>query len=138
MALLGDALARRADTGFEPLMHARILGPLGLADTRFTLDAAARQRRAQGYDGGKPIAHDDIAAFAAQGGLYSSADDLLTLLSAALNLSATPLDKAMAFMKRPDARTPELRLGWLSVNRRHGSEIWSHPGGGEADGTPGG
>ena len=113
VALLGDALARRAGAGFEPLLQGRILGRLGLADTRFTLDSATRPRRAQGYEGTKAIAQEDIAAFAAQGGLYSSADDLLTLLSASLGLSATPLDQAIAFMKRPDAPTPgRPTFGW--------------------------
>ena len=50
-------------------------------------------------------------------------------MSAGRGLSPTSLGTALAVMKQPDKARPDLRLGGLSVSRRHGSEIWSHPGG---------
>ena len=48
--LLGHALARRAGSGFEELVRARICVPLGLDSTAVTLDASMRARRAVGHD----------------------------------------------------------------------------------------
>lgn len=127
-SLLGFALANRKSQSYESLMQARVLVPLGMEDTHF-LDDASHRRLPQGYVG--PVRHplvSHIAAYRPAGGLLSSADDLLKLLSAALGLAPTPLDPALALMRKPDQAKAERRLGWLTVRRRHGSEVWAHGG----------
>ena len=128
VSLLGYALANRAGQSYEPLIVSRILAPLGMGDTHF-LDDALRRRLPQGYIGWIPQpVFTHIAAYRPSGGLLSSADDLLKLLGAVLGLAPTPMDSALAFMRKPDQALPDLRLGWLTVRRRHGSEVWAHPG----------
>jgi serine-type D-Ala-D-Ala carboxypeptidase/endopeptidase len=47
--LLGHVLALRAGTGYEDLLVSRVCAPLGLADTRISLNASMRERLAQGH-----------------------------------------------------------------------------------------
>jgi CubicO group peptidase (beta-lactamase class C family) len=50
VGLLGHALARKAGKSYEQLVIERICEPLGMRDTKMTLDAAERARLAQGHD----------------------------------------------------------------------------------------
>ena len=49
MGLLGHALARRAGTDYETLAINRVLKPLGMKDTRITLNASLQKRLAPGH-----------------------------------------------------------------------------------------
>ncbi len=48
VSLLGHALANRSGMDYEGLLAERILGPLGIASTRFSLNQAMNQRLAPG------------------------------------------------------------------------------------------
>lgn len=100
--LLGHLLERNAEKSFEQLLVERICDPLELSDTRISLDKVQEQRLASGY-----FFYDQLApsgssgCLPAYGGLRSSANDLVKLLSLHLNDNATTLAAAAAFASKP-------------------------------------
>jgi CubicO group peptidase (beta-lactamase class C family) len=94
--LLGEALARRAGAPYEALLRQRILSPLGLKDTGFSLTSDMRARLAPGHNAnlGRAPAFSEVPGYAlmrAAGGLYSTAVDLSRLLAVAMGYSPAPL-----------------------------------------------
>jgi CubicO group peptidase (beta-lactamase class C family) len=104
VGLLGQALAERAGTTYEALLHKDITGPLGMHDTAITLTASMRARFVPGHDGEHKPAHAwDLDALAGAGAIRSTAADMLTYLEAQLHpdhlphaVSATPEGKTIA------------------------------------------
>jgi D-alanyl-D-alanine-carboxypeptidase/D-alanyl-D-alanine-endopeptidase len=143
MALLGHALAQRAGTDYESLIRARISAPLGLTGTAVTLSSAMRDRQAVGHDTQlQPITRAEAPAMAPAGSLWSTANDLVKFLGAAIGLDESALAPAMAAMlgvrrpmpwlgSRDIAVTAEQGLGWFIFNRER-DIIIEHDGG-----TPG-
>jgi CubicO group peptidase (beta-lactamase class C family) len=116
-ALLGQALARHAGMDYEALVEARISKPLGMSRTRLAVNEEMVPRLAVGHSYMlERLPNWDMTAFAPSGGLKSTASDLLALLSAALGLTDTPLNVAMAVMlnvRRPAGDpTRQTALGW--------------------------
>lgn len=118
--LLGFILGRRAGGGLPSAMTARILNPLELRDTAFSVPAAAAARRVSGTD-------DELAAvppwtwgaLAGAGGLVSSARDQLKLIEAQLDAAAggksLPLRNQMRLAQEAqlDLKSQEnAGLGW--------------------------
>lgn len=130
-AVLGGALAQRAGKSWEALVQERIIGPLGLRDTRVSLPASMRSRLAAGHADGKPAANWDLGAFAPAGALRSTADDMLRFIAAAMD-SAGPL--AADFRATEQSRrviTPgrlEIGLGWHILRIDGRTVVW-HNGG---------
>jgi D-alanyl-D-alanine-carboxypeptidase/D-alanyl-D-alanine-endopeptidase len=61
VGLLGQALSHRAGKGYEALVSERVLRPLGMHDTRITLNASMQARLAPGhYDTGTPAKNWDL------------------------------------------------------------------------------
>jgi D-alanyl-D-alanine-carboxypeptidase/D-alanyl-D-alanine-endopeptidase len=117
VGLLGLALARRAGTSYEALVKSRITGPLGMSSTVVSLTPEFKARMARGHTPTlQPAPNWDLDALAGAGALRSSANDLLTLLSAFLGYTKAPLAPAMAAMlapRRPTGQgTMEIALGW--------------------------
>jgi CubicO group peptidase (beta-lactamase class C family) len=115
MGLLGVVLARRAGCTYEQLLSNRITRPLGLADTRITLDDRLRHRLAPPYNAAlEPEKNWDFQALAGAGGVRSTARDLLRFAQA--NLAGDgPLGKAfrLAQTKRCDISNGlAMGLGW--------------------------
>jgi CubicO group peptidase (beta-lactamase class C family) len=116
--LLGEALARRAGLGYETLVRERITGPLGMESTAVTLSPEMETRLAVGHDARlQPAPRVDMPAFVAAGCLRSTANDLLTLLTAFTRLRGSPLAPAMAAMLETRRPGPGLTqaLGWWIV-----------------------
>lgn len=113
--LLGYALARREGRTYEDLITRRVLRPLGMRETMITLTREARRRLAVGHAGGRPTPGWDFAAIEGAGALRSTAADLARLLAAAMGLSRTPLDSALALtLAVQGAESPmmDVGLGW--------------------------
>jgi len=131
--LLGHVLARRAGMDYEAFLRARITGPLGLTNTRITLSDEMKARLAVGHNEKlAPVPGWDLPALAGAGAIRSSANDLLTFLSAYLGYKNSPMAPAMSRMltvRRPTA-TPEMEiaLGWHIIKSRGNDLIW-HNGG---------
>jgi D-alanyl-D-alanine-carboxypeptidase/D-alanyl-D-alanine-endopeptidase len=135
--LLGEALAARAGRDFEGLLRARVLVPLGLKRTGFTLSPAQKARLSPGHDASLDVAPavssvPVFAAMPAAGGLVSTAGDLSTFLAVAMGYQRSPLAPAMAAMlrtRRPAAGPgAEQALGWM-VLRDDAGELIVHDGG---------
>ena len=112
MALLGHVLARRAGTDYENLIRARVTGPLGLSRTS-TIAASLGTNVAVSHDSDlRPVGHLALGALAPAGAMFSSVNDLLTLLGACLGAIPSPLTTALQTMvqtRRP-MRPPMLVL----------------------------
>ncbi|HEY2662266.1 MAG TPA: serine hydrolase domain-containing protein [Caulobacteraceae bacterium] len=121
--LLGYSLGRAGGSDLPALVQARITRPLGMASTSFDLPAGLQPRLARGHDIGlkptEPWGHSPL--FQGSGGLYSSANDLLTFLSAAMGLTDTPLApdfKAMLAIRRAGGISDLFAsVGWTVLER---------------------
>lgn len=127
-SLLGASLAHRVGASYEQLVTDRILRPLDMNQSGFTLTPALRAQATAGWKGSEvlPLAPIPVARMPS-GGLYSTASDMLTFLGAAVSLAPTPLDATMAKMRQPYADQPDVRLAWGFL-RRNQSAIWQHAG----------
>ena len=119
--ILGQALARRAGMSYEDAIKARITGPLGMNNTGISLSPEMKSRLTAGHEAYRmdPLPPWDAPTMAGAMGLRSTADDLLTFLSAFLGYTKTPLSPAMAAMLEVRRQTGEPRhdmaLGWHTV-----------------------
>lgn len=115
MALLGHALSRRAGTDYESLVRTRVTGPLGLSRTS-TSAASLGANIAVSHDSDlRPVGRLALGALAPAGAMFSSVNDLLTLLGACLGLIPSPLTTALQTMVQ--TRRP-MRPSMLFMLRR--------------------
>jgi CubicO group peptidase (beta-lactamase class C family) len=133
VGLLGHALALRAGMSYEALVKARITGPLEMTSTSITLTPDEKARFAVGHDGDlKAVSAWDIPTLAGAGALRSTANDMLTFLSANLGYTKTPLASAMAAeisIRRPTGVPGlEIAYAWHVITKDGKSIIW-HNGG---------
>jgi serine-type D-Ala-D-Ala carboxypeptidase/endopeptidase len=131
--LLGHVLARRAGMDYEALVLSRICDPLGMNSTRITLDPEMKGRVAVGHNHAmETVGNWDLPTLAGAGALRSSANDLLTFLSANLGYTKSPLAPAMAAMlkvRRPTGLPGlEIALGWHIFTTNDKEIVW-HNGG---------
>ena len=109
VGLLGQALALKAGLSYEELVRRRVLEPLGMTDTTITLTEAQKKRLAAGSNPSlRPVGNWRFDALAGAGALLSTSRDMLKLLTAAMGLRETPLQRAFDLMLRKDGR-PGLR-----------------------------
>jgi D-alanyl-D-alanine-carboxypeptidase/D-alanyl-D-alanine-endopeptidase len=90
IALLGQLLARRAGVDFETLVDQRVLRPLGMTNTAVERTAALRLSASHSADL-TVMPRLRIGALAPAGGFVSTANDMLTLAAALLELTPSPL-----------------------------------------------
>lgn len=113
--LAGVLLERIYGRDFETLVREKICVPLGMDDTRITLEAAMRPRFLPGH--GTDLARVpnwDTGVLKAAGAFRSTAGDLLTYAAANLGLVPTPLYPAMLTAHVPRfhvGRIPEQFVG---------------------------
>ena len=131
--LLGHILTLRAGTNYEALMQERICRPLGMTSTGVALSPAMKSRLAQGHNAnGRAVPNWNLPTLAGAGGIRSTANDMLKLAAASLELVKTPLAPAIALAETPRHKagspTTQIGLAW-HVTKRFGSEITWHNGG---------
>jgi CubicO group peptidase (beta-lactamase class C family) len=122
--LLGEALASRAGIDFETLLERRILVPLNLESTSFTVPERLKTRLALGHDASLAPAPafgmlTVYNAMPAAGGLLSTANDLVRLVAAALGVDPSPLGPSLDAMletRRPGAGG-EQAMGWVVTGK---------------------
>ncbi len=92
-ALLGDILARQAGTDFDTLEFNSVSQPLGLSDTRESLDADQGSRLATGYsyDGSPTGYFPQSGAMGPAGYMHSTLDDMTRFLVANMQPDSTSL-----------------------------------------------
>jgi D-alanyl-D-alanine-carboxypeptidase/D-alanyl-D-alanine-endopeptidase len=90
ISVLGQLLALRAGVEFETLVEQRITKPLGMANT--AIERTSRLRLSSGHSPDLAvIPRLRLGSLAPAGGFVSTANDMLTLASALLGLSPSPL-----------------------------------------------
>jgi CubicO group peptidase (beta-lactamase class C family) len=132
--LLGHLLSRRASLDYEALVAARITGPLGMSSTAVTLSPSLRARLSPGHGPAlQRAANWDLPTLAGAGALRSTANDMLTFLSAVLGYTKTSLAPAMAAMVRnprpSGAPGLEIGLAWHMSRAASGRTFIWHNGG---------
>ncbi len=118
VGLLGFTLGKKLGLGLPGAIQKRVLAPLELEDTFFTIPASAAPRRATGTnDDLAPVPPWTYDAIAGAGGLVSSVRDQLTLLDAELDAAAGSTHTIRAPMRL--TQEPQLEseganegLGW--------------------------
>jgi serine-type D-Ala-D-Ala carboxypeptidase/endopeptidase len=133
--LLGQALAARAGMDYERLLRTRIIAPLKLNSTAITVSPKLKAKLAVGHNAvlqpAPPFSAVPVyALMPAAGGLVSTANDLLTLLSVALGYERSPLASSMSVMlstRRPMGRS-EQALGWVVIGEGD-AQLIVHDGG---------
>ncbi|MEU3460914.1 serine hydrolase domain-containing protein [Streptomyces sp. NPDC006733] len=135
VGLLGHVLARAAGTpedgGYEHLLAARVLQPLGMTRT----DCAADLPQATGYRHGRARPAWRIPGLPAAGAARSSGRDLLRLLDALIDPTAAAdpsLRAGLADAVRPRLVLPRdtRRLGLVwNIQPRPGHDLFHHSGG---------
>src|SRR5215472_10627768 len=96
MGLLGHVLARHARVTYEQLLIERIGTPLGMHDTRITLDEHLRRRLASPYDAAlQPAKNWDFPTLPGAGAIRSTCNDLLKFIQANLADDERPLTQAL-------------------------------------------
>ena len=126
-ALLGVALANRAQTSYAKLLEEEITGPLAMSDTVLVLSPAQELRFLQGHDqfhGPAKAWNSDV--FEGAIGLRSTAGDMLTFLVANLHpehIAAKATSAAGATLRaairqslEPQTELPsgmQITMGWL-------------------------
>jgi len=128
-ALLGEALARHAGTGYEDLLRARILGPLGMDATVVVQPdepLPAGHAHGAGANGQPAEPWRDHGHAGAGGAVWSTAHDIARLVQSVMAGSAPGADAATP---RFDAGENE-RVGYGWFTTRYGDrEITWHNGG---------
>ncbi len=141
-AILGDALARRAGSSFDQLIHSRVIGPYGLSETETRATPALRARMPMLYDSGmqpRGRGPDSSDAWIPAFGFYSTVDDMLKLLEAQLGYRPDPLAAASARardLRRPIGPRGEESLAW-EVRRfgGPGAQVYGVAGGSRSTAT---
>lgn len=133
VGLLGHALSRRAGKSYEALVTDRILKPLGMSDTKITLDESAKAHLARGHgESGGAVANWDLPTLAGAGAIRSTVNDMLKFLAANLDSTSKPLGPVLAtthFARRDvDAAQMKIGLNWHILTAFGRPLVW-HNGG---------
>jgi D-alanyl-D-alanine-carboxypeptidase/D-alanyl-D-alanine-endopeptidase len=133
--LLSRGLAHRAGMNYESLLQRRVISPLELKSTVLALTPKLKRNLAVGHNAVlQPApsvnAISMYAVMPAAGSLYSTVNDLLTLLSVAMGYQSSPLAAASSAMLRPRREAPggEQAVGWRIIGKGH-KQLVMHDGG---------
>src|SRR5262245_48697169 len=136
MALLGHAIARKANSDYESLVVERICRPLGMESTRIRLIPEMKSRLATGHDGdGKQTPAWSSQVYDGAGGIRSTANDLLKYVSANLGNGPPNLSPLMAKNHTIRHQGPsthgDTAMPWYDRDQsaQTGMELLGHAGG---------
>lgn len=134
--VLSEALSSRAGMDYETLARNRVTAPLQLANTDFSLSPKMKANLAVGHDAALQPAPGVSALpiysiMPAAGGLYSTTNDLLTLLSIAMGYERSPVSAAIEATvktRRPTGGGNEQALGWSVIGKGNDQLIYRDSG----------
>ncbi|WP_462252473.1 serine hydrolase [Ekhidna sp.] len=131
VGLLGHILAESGSTTYEELMIEKIAKPLGLKNTRITLNDDMKSELAKGHVYHFEVKNWDLPTLAGAGAIRSTATDMIKYLSYNMGIKSSKLSKAME-LSHQNTRTanaqPIVGLGWHRMIS-DGVEIIWHNGG---------
>jgi D-alanyl-D-alanine-carboxypeptidase/D-alanyl-D-alanine-endopeptidase len=117
VALLGEALARRAGRTWDELVRERVLQPLGMNMTSTVVAGEMAEWNTQGHDeNGGAAPYRGWSNLPGMGALRSNAEDLLRFLAANTGPPASRLERVMRTSHEPRAAMGEngqIGLNWL-------------------------
>jgi CubicO group peptidase (beta-lactamase class C family) len=143
LSILGRILELASGEDYEQLLRTHITGPLGLADTAYTLTEEQQSRVVHGYyEDGTPSMEWKWGVMLPQGGIRSTVDDMLTFAEANLADDDSQLTTDLRRAREtefawpeghtmPDTGAPphfDQALGWMNLRTGVGP-ISYHPGG---------
>jgi len=118
-SLLGNAIGLRAGTNYDSLLVDRICRPLNMNSTRCALTPDLKARATAGHDrSGKASWNENRSpVFYPQGGLWTTANDMLKYASAYLGLTRTGLAPVFKEAREVHVQSgiPNQNLGWWVV-----------------------
>lgn len=132
-ALLARALMVRTNATFAELVRERITVPLHMSNTWVDVPAEQRSRLAPGHTMAlAPAPYRTRLAMIGNGGVISSANDMLTFLSASMGLVESPLGAAFRALEvsqhATSSRGTSIGLGWQLLPLGSTTMVW-HNGG---------
>lgn len=114
-AFLSNILTRISKRSFPDLIQQVLLDPLHLKDTRFSLKTDQKKRLATGYEKGRgisPLESEKIySVFIGAGGLYSTAQNMLSFLSFNMGKEKTSLNAILPLMQHSYHEFRNFRVG---------------------------
>ena len=117
VALLGEALARRAGGTWDDVVRERVLEPLGMRMTNTLVAGEMAEWNTQGHDEDGGVApYRGWPGLPGMGALRSNAEDLLRFLAANTGPPASRLERVMRDAQQARASTGEngeIGLNWL-------------------------
>ncbi|SMC66108.1 serine hydrolase domain-containing protein [Pedobacter africanus] len=128
--VLGTILERKLGSSFETLIVNRICKPLGMLHTSVTLNNAAQQNFAQGYnESGVATAPWDLASLKGSGAIRSTLNDMVKYARAQMEIKG-PLGKAILLSHQQtfSSKAQTMALGWR-INHS-GQHTYLHHSGG--------
>jgi CubicO group peptidase (beta-lactamase class C family) len=131
VGLLGHILALQAGVSYESLMTRDIGSPLGMKETKITMDEKMKKNLAIGHDNGVKVENWDLPTFAGAGAIRSSSYDMLKFLAANLGLKKNSWQSSMELahkVRHDKAGETRVGLGWHISKGKNGDVIW-HNGG---------
>ncbi len=129
--LLGNILAMQAGTSYEALLIKNIATPLGMKETKITLDDNMKKNLAMGHSDGAQVENWDIPTLAGAGAIRSSTSNMLKFLSVNIGLTKSSLRKALDLshqVRHDKAGAMRVGLGWHIAKGKNGDVVW-HNGG---------
>lgn len=117
VALLGEALARRAGRTWDELVRERVLEPLGMRMTSTAVAGEMAEWNTQGHDeDGRPAPYRGWPLLPGMGALRSNAEDLLRFLAANTGPPTSRLERVMRSAHEVRSTAGEgtrIGLNWL-------------------------
>jgi serine-type D-Ala-D-Ala carboxypeptidase/endopeptidase len=118
--VMSEALSARGGMDYENLLRKRVIAPLKLTNTDFVLSPGMKANLALGHDASTQPAPvistlPIYSVMPAAGGLYSTINDLLMLLSCAMSYAPSPLSPAIDLTlntRRATGGGSTQALGW--------------------------
>ena len=140
-ALLGEVVSRASETSYADYVAERILGPLGMSSSGFSLNDSMRSRMATGYqprpheDYPDIAPHPDLGGHAPTGQLYSTVSDLAIWTGFQLGSECDDevlVRNSVEEMQRPQFLEPGWQVGYCLPwsARRTGDHVFLGHGGG--------
>jgi CubicO group peptidase (beta-lactamase class C family) len=137
--LLGHALARAGNSGYDQLVRERILGPLRMEGTAIELRGGLGERMVKGHNTQREIVpYWDLPTLAAAGAYRSNLEDLMSFLAANLRPAKTGLERSVRAthtVQRTVSDTTANRIrinamgmGWQIRSRGGSGIVWKDGG----------
>jgi len=119
--LLGFLLSRSYATGFEKLLHEKVLAPLGMKRAAFD-----DEHLLGGHARGESVAHWHFGALSGSAGLRTTLNELMDFMQVNLRPEGSPLRAALLLVRQPRARVTggEFSLGWNIREVESDGQTW--------------